>query len=69
MVELPMVETPGTAIDPVCGMTVATVETSLHLDHEAAHHGGLHDAVRLAAGADGAGPSAAARPSGRRRTD
>lgn len=24
----------GTAIDPVCGMTVATVETSLHLDHE-----------------------------------
>lgn len=25
---------PGTAVDPVCGMTVATVETSLHLDHE-----------------------------------
>lgn len=25
---------PGTAIDPVCGMTVATLETSLHLDHE-----------------------------------
>jgi xanthine dehydrogenase accessory factor len=24
----------GTALDPVCGMTVATVETSLHLDHE-----------------------------------
>ena len=23
---------PGTAIDPVCGMTVATVESSLHLD-------------------------------------
>jgi xanthine dehydrogenase accessory factor len=23
-----------TAIDPVCGMTVATVESSLHLDHE-----------------------------------
>ena len=27
-------ERPGTATDPVCGMTVATVETSLHLDHE-----------------------------------
>jgi xanthine dehydrogenase accessory factor len=25
---------PTTAIDPVCGMTVAAVETSLHLDHE-----------------------------------
>lgn len=25
---------PGTALDPVCGMTVATVETSLHLDHD-----------------------------------
>jgi xanthine dehydrogenase accessory factor len=25
---------PATAIDPVCGMSVATVETSLHLDHE-----------------------------------
>lgn len=25
---------PGTAIDPVCGMTVATVDASLHLDHE-----------------------------------
>ncbi len=24
----------GTAIDPVCGMTVATVDSSLHLDHE-----------------------------------
>ena len=24
----------GTATDPVCGMTVTTVETSLHLDHE-----------------------------------
>lgn len=24
----------GTAADPVCGMTVATVESSLHLDHE-----------------------------------
>ena len=24
----------GTAIDPVCGMTVATVESSLHLDHD-----------------------------------
>jgi xanthine dehydrogenase accessory factor len=32
--ELPLVERPGTAIDPVCGMSVATVETSLHLDHE-----------------------------------
>jgi xanthine dehydrogenase accessory factor len=32
--ELPLVEPPGTALDPVCGMTVATVETSLHLDHE-----------------------------------
>ena len=27
-------EPSGTAIDPVCGMTVATVEASLHLDHE-----------------------------------
>jgi xanthine dehydrogenase accessory factor len=27
-------EAPGTATDPVCGMTVATVETSLHLDHD-----------------------------------
>ncbi|HSE09658.1 MAG TPA: XdhC family protein [Nocardioidaceae bacterium] len=25
---------PGAATDPVCGMSVATVETSLHLDHE-----------------------------------
>lgn len=24
----------GTALDPVCGMTVATTETSLHLDHD-----------------------------------
>jgi xanthine dehydrogenase accessory factor len=32
--ELPLVQPPGTALDPVCGMTVATVETSLHLDHE-----------------------------------
>jgi YHS domain-containing protein len=24
----------GEAIDPVCGMTVATVDTSLHLEHE-----------------------------------
>jgi xanthine dehydrogenase accessory factor len=24
----------GTAIDPVCGMTVATVQSSLHLDHD-----------------------------------
>jgi xanthine dehydrogenase accessory factor len=29
---------PGTAIDPVCGMTVATLETSLHLDHEGARY-------------------------------
>lgn len=28
----------GTAIDPVCGMSVATVETSLHLDHEGVRH-------------------------------
>ncbi len=28
----------GTALDPVCGMTVATVETSLHLDHEGVRH-------------------------------
>ena len=27
-------EQTGTATDPVCGMTVATVETSLHLDHD-----------------------------------
>lgn len=26
--------TPGMAIDPVCGMSVATVDTSLHLDHD-----------------------------------
>ena len=25
---------PNTAIDPICGMTVAAVETSLHLDHD-----------------------------------
>jgi xanthine dehydrogenase accessory factor len=25
---------PTTAIDPICGMTVAAVETSLHLDHD-----------------------------------
>lgn len=31
-------EQPGTAIDPVCGMTVATVETSLHLDHDGARY-------------------------------
>jgi YHS domain-containing protein len=24
----------GVAIDPVCGMTVATVDTSLHMEHE-----------------------------------
>lgn len=29
---------PGTALDPVCGMTVATVESSLHLDHEGVRH-------------------------------
>ncbi|MFW2332552.1 XdhC family protein [Ilumatobacter sp.] len=27
-------EPSGSAIDPVCGMTVATVEASLHLDHD-----------------------------------
>lgn len=36
--EPPVVETGResllTAVDPVCGMTVAAVETSLHLDHE-----------------------------------
>lgn len=26
--------TPGNATDPVCGMSVATVDSSLHLDHE-----------------------------------
>lgn len=31
-------EPTGTALDPVCGMTVATVETSLHLDHEGVRH-------------------------------
>ncbi|HEX6247880.1 MAG TPA: XdhC family protein [Nocardioidaceae bacterium] len=36
--ELPLVEPPGTAVDPVCGMTVATVESSLHLDHEGLRH-------------------------------
>ncbi len=30
----PAAEQPGIATDPVCGMSVATVETSLHLDHE-----------------------------------
>lgn len=29
---------PGTATDPVCGMSVATVETSLHLDHEGSRY-------------------------------
>jgi xanthine dehydrogenase accessory factor len=33
-VELPQVDDPSTATDPVCGMSVAMVETSLHLDHE-----------------------------------
>jgi xanthine dehydrogenase accessory factor len=28
----------GTAVDPVCGMTVAAVESSLHLDHEGTRH-------------------------------
>jgi xanthine dehydrogenase accessory factor len=28
--------TAGSAVDPVCGMTVATVDSSLHLDHEGA---------------------------------
>ena len=27
-----------TAIDPVCGMTVAAVESSLHLDNEGQHY-------------------------------
>lgn len=31
-------EAPRSATDPVCGMTVATVETSLHLDHEGVRH-------------------------------
>ncbi len=31
--QLPQVE-PATAVDPVCGMTVAAVESSLHVDHE-----------------------------------
>lgn len=31
-------ERPRTAQDPVCGMSVATVETSLHLDHEGVRH-------------------------------
>lgn len=35
---LPLVERPSTAIDPVCGMKVATVESSLHLDHEGVRH-------------------------------
>jgi xanthine dehydrogenase accessory factor len=33
--ELPQVE-PTTALDPVCGMSVAAVETSLHVDHDGA---------------------------------
>ncbi len=36
--ELPLVEPPGTAVDPVCGMSVATVESSLHLDHDGVRH-------------------------------
>lgn len=28
--------TSGTAVDPVCGMSVATVDSSLHLDHDGA---------------------------------
>jgi xanthine dehydrogenase accessory factor len=32
LAELPLV-TAGTAIDPVCGMSVEMVETNLHLDH------------------------------------
>ena len=31
-------EPAGTALDPVCGMTVATVESSLHLDHGGSRH-------------------------------
>jgi len=34
----PPEERAATAIDPVCGMTVATVETSLHLDHGGVRH-------------------------------
>ena len=30
--------TPTTAVDPVCGMTVATTDTSLHLDHGDQRH-------------------------------
>ena len=29
---------PTTAVDPVCGMSVATVESSLHLDHDGTRH-------------------------------
>lgn len=32
------VGTATTAIDPVCGMSVATVDASLHLDHEGVRH-------------------------------
>jgi xanthine dehydrogenase accessory factor len=38
----PVAETGGdvasSAVDPVCGMTVAAVDTSLHLDHEGMRH-------------------------------
>ena len=33
-VQRPVAEEPATAIDPVCGMSVAAVDGSLHLDHE-----------------------------------
>jgi xanthine dehydrogenase accessory factor len=32
--ERPAAEQPRNATDPVCGMSVAAVETSLHLDHD-----------------------------------
>jgi YHS domain-containing protein len=32
--EQPAATAINTAIDPICGMTVAAVETSLHLDHD-----------------------------------
>ncbi|MGH3315782.1 MAG: XdhC family protein [Nocardioidaceae bacterium] len=36
--QMPVAEEPATAIDPVCGMSVAAVDTSLHLDHEGRRH-------------------------------
>jgi xanthine dehydrogenase accessory factor len=37
-VTAPVAAGEATAIDPVCGMTVATVEASLHLDHGGVRH-------------------------------